>query len=175
MNIDGETIRWEEQSHAQIFRNFWNLFMEKDLQRTIETIELVGIRTSDSEYFVAKNGNKKKNIFVKNGYYIYTHLNPIAMQKVYQKFLTGWEETYIEPKGEIIHTESEERYKEPETGEKLKLKNIYKKSLAMALVRLGHDLHHTMRNRNNPRYQVFVFEDTPQLIEDIISLNKREG
>ncbi|MFY0780710.1 hypothetical protein AB1K18_10490 [Peribacillus simplex] len=50
MNIDGEIIRWAEKSHAQIFRNFWQFFMEKDLQKTIETIEFTGIRTSDSEY-----------------------------------------------------------------------------------------------------------------------------
>ena len=92
MNINGEIIRWAEKSHAQIFRNFWQFFMEKDLQKTIETIEFTGIRISDSEYFVAKNGSKKKNIFVKDNYYVYTHLTPSAMQKAYEKFKKGWEE-----------------------------------------------------------------------------------
>lgn len=49
-------------------------------------------------------------------------------------------------------------------------KNIYKKSLAMDLIRMGHDLHHTMRNRDNSKYQVFVFMDTPELIHDLLQL-----
>lgn len=52
------------------------------------------------------------------------------------------------------------------------MKNIYKKSLAMALIRAGHDLHHTMRNFRNPKYQVFVFVETPQLIIDMLAINK---
>ena len=35
---------------------------------------------------------------------------------------------------------------------------------------MGHDLHHTMRNRNNPKYQVFVFEETPELIRDMLAI-----
>ncbi|PAK42504.1 hypothetical protein [Peribacillus simplex] len=54
------------------------------------------------------------------------------------------------------------------------LKNIYKKSLAMALVRAGHDIHHTMPNRNNKKYQVFVFVHTDELIKDLLELTKRE-
>ncbi|MET3658594.1 hypothetical protein [Sporosarcina psychrophila] len=56
----------------------------------------------------------------------------------------------------------------------IKKKNIYKKSLAMGLVRMGHDLEHSMRNRNNPKYQVFVFKDSPQLIEDLVELTGHE-
>ncbi|MFD6442389.1 hypothetical protein ACFWDG_21980 [Peribacillus sp. NPDC060186] len=55
------------------------------------------------------------------------------------------------------------------------LKNIYKKSLAMALIRAGHDLHHTMRNKNNSKYQVFVFPHTDELIKDLLELTKKEG
>ncbi|MBM7094859.1 hypothetical protein JSY36_03735 [Bacillus sp. H-16] len=55
--------------------------------------------------------------------------------------------------------------------EKPPLKNIYKKSLAIQLIRMGHDLEHTMRNRNNLRYQVFVFPDTQELREDLCKLN----
>ncbi|MEI4619855.1 hypothetical protein KFD70_06790 [Bacillus pfraonensis] len=92
MTIDGATIKWEEKSHAQIFRNFWKFFTEKDLQRTIETVELVGIRTSKFPYFTAKNGSKKKNIFIKDNYYIYGHLTPQLMQNTYTKFIAEWEE-----------------------------------------------------------------------------------
>lgn len=54
--------------------------------------------------------------------------------------------------------------------ELIKMKNIYKKSLAMELIRYGHDLHHTMRNRSNEKYQVFVFEQTPELIRDLLEI-----
>lgn len=54
--------------------------------------------------------------------------------------------------------------------EKPKLKNFYKKTLAIELIKMGHDLHHTMRNRNNPKYQVFVFEETPELIRDMLAI-----
>ncbi|MEH7513330.1 hypothetical protein V7146_11470 [Gottfriedia acidiceleris] len=50
------------------------------------------------------------------------------------------------------------------------LKNIYKKSLALDLIKMGHDLNHTMRNRANQKYQVFVFRETPELIADLIML-----
>ncbi|WHY88723.1 hypothetical protein QNH39_13175 [Neobacillus novalis] len=52
----------------------------------------------------------------------------------------------------------------------MKLKNIYKKSLAIDLIKMGHDLEHTMRNRNNEKYQVFVFPHTEQLERDIARL-----
>jgi len=54
-------------------------------------------------------------------------------------------------------------------------KNIYKKSLAMALIRKGHDICHTMRNRENPSYQIFVFLDSPKLIEDLLELTAGES
>jgi hypothetical protein len=97
MTIAGETLKWEEKSHAQIFRNFWNHFLDKDIEKTIEIIELTNIRTSETEYFVAKNGSKKRNIPVKENYWIYTHLAPIAMQRVYDKFKSGMEGTYNKP------------------------------------------------------------------------------
>lgn len=142
-NIDGEIIRWAEKSHAQIYRNFWQFFMEKDLQKTIETIEFTGIRTSDSEYFVAKNGSKKKNIFVKDNYYVYTHLNPSAMQKAYEKFIKGWEDIYKQPKGEMLNMEQEEMSEELQTEEKKNLKNIYEKSHAIASATANHDSHNS--------------------------------
>ncbi|HDR6309439.1 TPA: hypothetical protein QCU60_001260 [Bacillus cereus] len=168
MTVDEETITWEETSHAQIFRNFWQYFMEKDLQKTIKTIELVGIRTSNLPFFESINGSKKKNIFLTDDHYVYTHLTPAAMQKLYTKFISSWEEQNDEP----LNEEFEKTIDQPQEEEKTKLKNIYKKSLAMDLVRAGHDLHHTMRNRENSKYQVFVFEDTPKLIEDLLKLTK---
>ncbi|ENJ6135019.1 hypothetical protein AB1Z82_001114 [Bacillus cereus] len=54
--------------------------------------------------------------------------------------------------------------------EKPKLKNFYKKSLVIELIKMGHSLHHTMRNRNNPKYQVYVMEETPELIRDMLAI-----
>ena len=54
-------------------------------------------------------------------------------------------------------------------------KNIYKKSLAIDLIKMGHDLIHTMTNKYDPRWQVFVFRDTPELVRDMIYLNERNG
>ncbi|MCD8508763.1 MAG: hypothetical protein LRY73_01920 [Bacillus sp. (in: Bacteria)] len=51
-----------------------------------------------------------------------------------------------------------------------RLKNIYKKQLFLDLVKLGHDFHHSMRNRNNPKYQVYVMVDTPELRRDMVRL-----
>lgn len=52
--------------------------------------------------------------------------------------------------------------------------NIYKKTIAMELVRMGHDLEHTMRNRKNPKYQVFALHDTPELRKDLAKLTGHE-
>jgi hypothetical protein len=41
------------------------------------------------------------------------------------------------------------------------LKLIYKKTLAMDLVRLGYDLEYTAKNRDNKKYQVYFFHDSP--------------
>ncbi|HHQ2477311.1 TPA: hypothetical protein ACSPJ7_001494 [Bacillus cereus] len=57
--------------------------------------------------------------------------------------------------------------------EKPKLKNFYKKTLAIELIKMGHDLNHTMRNRKDDRFQVFVFVETPELIRDMMEINKR--
>ncbi|MGE6541088.1 hypothetical protein [Bacillus luti] len=58
--------------------------------------------------------------------------------------------------------------------EKPKLKNLYKKTLAIELIKMGHDLHHTMRNWYNPKYQVYVFKDTPELRRDMARINNQE-
>lgn len=57
--------------------------------------------------------------------------------------------------------------------EKPKLKNIYKRTLAIELIKMNHMLHHTMRNRSNEKYQIYVFVETPELIRDMLEINKR--
>jgi len=52
-----------------------------------------------------------------------------------------------------------------------RLKNIYKKQLFLDLIQLGHDFHHSMRNKNNPKYQVYVMVDTPKLRDDMAKLS----
>lgn len=58
--------------------------------------------------------------------------------------------------------------------EKPPLKNIYRKSLAMDLIKMGNDLHHTMINKNNRKYQVYVFHHDEKLIEDMLYINRRK-
>lgn len=97
ITIDGKVYNFEEKSHAAIFRSFWNTFMDLDLEKTIATIELVGIRTSELEFFTAQNGSRKKNILLNEetgNQWIYTHLTPKAMENAYKKFKDGWEGTY---------------------------------------------------------------------------------
>ena len=88
--LNGETIKWEEKSHAQIFRNFWAYFTEMDVNKTLETIETAGLRTSDQPEFIAKNGSRKKHVHIKDNVWIYSHLTPKAMQNTYDKFLKFW-------------------------------------------------------------------------------------
>ncbi|ELK48491.1 UNVERIFIED_CONTAM: hypothetical protein N8J90_14970 [Halobacillus marinus] len=164
-NVNGDTLTILDKSYAGCFRKFWDYFMNYDLDRTVRTIEKAGIRTSDSEYFVSKNGSKKKNIQLIDDRWVYTHLNPGAMERAYNKFISEWNK---EP------TAKEAALNGDVTERKFGLKNIYKKSLAMNLIRNGHDIEHTMRNRNNPKYQVFVFVDTPKLRRDIAMLNEQE-
>ena len=51
---------------------------------------------------------------------------------------------------------------------------VYKKTLAIDLIKLGHDLEYTARNRNNPKYQVYFFKHTKQLDKDIAMLTGKE-
>lgn len=116
MNVDGQEIKLSDKSHAGIFRNFFGTFKNLDLQKTIETIELVNIRTSTEELFVAKNGSKKKNIALVEGVYIYTHLTPVAMQKAYDKFLAGWGGTFV---ANAPNVAADDITAEPETDDDL--------------------------------------------------------
>ncbi|WP_341284695.1 hypothetical protein [Priestia megaterium] len=57
--------------------------------------------------------------------------------------------------------------------EKPRKKNIYKRQLAHDLIKLGNTLSHSMRNRERPQYQVFVFYEDDKLIEDMLYLAER--
>lgn len=60
------------------------------------------------------------------------------------------------------------------TKEKPPLKNVYKKQLAIDLIKLGNNLSHTMRNRDKPQYQVFVFHHDEKLIRDLLYITERD-
>jgi hypothetical protein len=55
-----------------------------------------------------------------------------------------------------------------------KMKLVYKKSLMVELVKLGHDLEYSSSNRNNPKYQVWFFPWNEQIERDIVMLNGQE-
>lgn len=51
---------------------------------------------------------------------------------------------------------------------------VYKKSLMVQLVKLGHELDHTERNRNNPKHQIYFFPDSEQIEKDLAMLTGKE-
>lgn len=97
INVEGTKKLLEDKSHAGIFRQFWAHFMNENIEKTIETIKLTGIRTSDQPNFIAKNGQKKKNILIQDDFYVYGHLTPAAMLKTYEKFQKGWDGKFTQP------------------------------------------------------------------------------
>lgn len=54
------------------------------------------------------------------------------------------------------------------------IKMIYKKTLAMELIRDGFDLEYTTRNRKNRKYQCYAFEDSVELRKSIAQINNQE-
>ena len=58
--------------------------------------------------------------------------------------------------------------------EKPRMQPVYKKSLMIQLVKLGHDLEYSARNWNNPKYQVYFFPWSEQLERDIVMLSGKE-
>ncbi|MED1625964.1 hypothetical protein [Bacillus mycoides] len=44
----------------------------------------------------------------------------------------------------------------------------------MELIRAGHDLEYTTRNRENAKYQVYFFNDSAKLRKDMAMLTGRE-
>ncbi|MEB4859747.1 MULTISPECIES: DUF5659 domain-containing protein [Priestia] len=49
----------------------------------------------------------------------------------------------------------------------MKLRRIFKKSLAVELMNMGHHLINLEPNYKHHRFVVYVFEDTPQLDADL--------
>ncbi|MGM7636487.1 hypothetical protein [Bacillus sp. Hm123] len=58
--------------------------------------------------------------------------------------------------------------------EKQRMQLVYKKQLMIDLVKLGHDLEYSARNRNNSKYQVYFFKHNEQIERDIAMLNGQE-
>lgn len=54
--------------------------------------------------------------------------------------------------------------------EKKPVKLVYKYSLMVELVRKDNNFLYSMRNRENKQYQVYAFEDTPKLRQDLAEL-----
>lgn len=60
------------------------------------------------------------------------------------------------------------------TEEKKPIKVIYKKELAMDLIKRGHNFLYTTKNRNNRKYQCYMFEASSELDKDLSLLSGRE-
>ena len=106
--VNNNTLVITDKSYAGCFRKFWDYFMNYDLERTVKTIENAGIRTSDSKLFIAKNGSKKKNIPLKQGSWIYTHLSQKLMESAYEKFVLEWNQ---EPEEKVLQSNGYEERK----------------------------------------------------------------
>jgi hypothetical protein len=52
-------------------------------------------------------------------------------------------------------------------------KLIYKRSLAIELTKLGHNLLKIEENKFRPQYKVYIFESTFELQEDMFNLTNR--
>ncbi|MGE6205352.1 hypothetical protein [Guptibacillus hwajinpoensis] len=52
--------------------------------------------------------------------------------------------------------------------------NIYKRSLANELIRMGHDISHSETNPDHPKYQIYMLYDTPELRKDMAMLSGKE-
>lgn len=53
----------------------------------------------------------------------------------------------------------------------MKVKKIFKKSIAMYLIRKGHDLKDIELNLKNNRFKVFIFMETPELLKDLTEMS----
>lgn len=115
INVEGTKLMIEDKSHAGIFRQFWAHFITTDLIKTIESIEIAGIRTSEQPNFIAKNGQKKKNIPVTEHLFVYGHLTPAAMLKTYEKFQDAWDGKIVAPLDDVTA--------QPETNDDLSVIN----------------------------------------------------
>lgn len=50
------------------------------------------------------------------------------------------------------------------------IKKIFKKSVAMCLIRRGHDLKDIESNLKDNRFKVFLFEETQELLKDLTEI-----
>ncbi|WP_102400477.1 DUF5659 domain-containing protein [Haloimpatiens massiliensis] len=53
----------------------------------------------------------------------------------------------------------------------MEIKKIFKKSMAINLIRMGNELINTEPNLKNPKFTVFIFNKTRKLLKDITQLN----
>ncbi|PFX62960.1 hypothetical protein COL36_06530 [Bacillus wiedmannii] len=53
------------------------------------------------------------------------------------------------------------------------IKMIYKRTLAFELIKDGHMLEYTTRNRKNKKYQCYAFNDSPELRKSIARINNQ--
>lgn len=53
----------------------------------------------------------------------------------------------------------------------MEIKKIFKKSMAINLIRMGNELKNTEPNLKNPKFTVFIFNKTRKLLKDITQLN----
>jgi hypothetical protein len=53
-------------------------------------------------------------------------------------------------------------------------KHIHKKSLAVALIKRGHNFLYSTRNHENDKYHVFTFAETPELIKDMLAISTQQ-
>ncbi|MGE6309388.1 hypothetical protein ACQKD6_02660 [Bacillus cereus] len=53
------------------------------------------------------------------------------------------------------------------------IKMIYKKTLAFDLIKAGHMLEYTTRNRKNKKFQCYAFNDSPELRKSIARINNQ--
>lgn len=55
----------------------------------------------------------------------------------------------------------------------MKEKRIYKKRIMIELIRSYHNFLYTKRDKQREGYQVYFFEETPELLEDLKLLQKK--
>lgn len=53
-------------------------------------------------------------------------------------------------------------------------KHIHKKSLAVELIKRGHNFLYSSRNHENDKYHVFTFAETPELIKDMLAISNQQ-
>ncbi|MGR9593672.1 hypothetical protein [Bacillus thuringiensis] len=59
------------------------------------------------------------------------------------------------------------------TKEKTTIEKYIQKTLAIELIKMIHDLYHTMRNRDKPKFQVYVFRHDEKLEHDLLEATER--